>query len=297
MRPFACAAMLAACVLPSTVAAETLTNASVVTLVKAGLGDDAVIAKIKATPGQFDLSSDQLIALKQQGVPSAVIAAMVTAGSPAVTGAAALSADSPDWRVPHPSGIYLLADGGTPARMRRIDPTTANQTKTGGMLGYALTAGIASIKMKSVIPNAHARVQSMTRRPDFFFYFDEANASLSRGANTGSWIAGPAATITSPSEFSLVRFDVKDNRREARVGSFNIAGAKSGIMDKDRIPFGYEQVAPGVFKVAPSADLPAGEYGFVYSMTGASGPGMYAAGASTSRVFDFAVVSQEAAAR
>jgi len=280
-------ATLLACALPSAASAETLNNATIVTLVKAGLGDEAVIAKIKATPGQFDLSTDQIIALKQQGVPSGVIAAMLATAS--ATAAPAASIDSPDWRVPHPAGIYLLKGEGAAAAMARIDPTTANQAKTGGMLGYMMTGGLASIKMKSVIPNAHARIHGTAARPEFYFYFDEANSSLSHGANTGSFIAGPAVTITSPNEFSLIRFDVKSNRREARVGSFNIAGSKTGIMDKDRIAFSYDRVAPGVFRVRPDADLTPGEYGFLYSMSAGSGSGLYAGGVMSARVYDFAI--------
>ncbi|WP_028965317.1 hypothetical protein [Sphingomonas phyllosphaerae] len=280
-------AALLACALPTAASAETLNNATVVTLVKAGLGDEAIIAKIKATPGQFDLSTDQIIALKQQGVPSAVIAAMLGTGASAA--AAASSIDSADWRVPHPAGIYLYKGEGDAAQMARIDPTTANQTKTGGMLGYMVTGGLASIKMKSVIPNAHARVSGTKARPDFYFYFDEANTSLSHGANTGSFLAGPAVTTTSPNEFSLIRFDVKENRREARVGSFNIAGSKSGVMDKDRIAFSYDRIAPGVFRVRPDADLAPGEYGFLYSMSAGSTSGLYSGGVMSARVFDFAV--------
>ncbi|WP_343525714.1 hypothetical protein [Sphingomonas sp.] len=261
----------------------------VVTLIRAGLGEEAVIAKIKASPNRFDLGTDQLIALKTQGVPSAVIAAMLSASQEGgVSAKAALSADSPDWRVPHPSGIYLLADWAAEPKMLRLDPTTANQTKTGGMLGYALTAGIAPIKMKSVIPNDHSRIRSTKAKPEFYFFFDEANASLSGGANNGSWLTGPNSTITSPNEFSLVRFDVKKDRREARVGSFNIAGAKSGVMDKDRIAFTYDRVAPGVFRVTPDAPLEAGEYGFLYSVSAGSGPGMFS-NTMTTKVFDFSV--------
>jgi len=36
------------------VAAETLTNATVVSLVQAGLGNEAVIAKIKASDGKYE---------------------------------------------------------------------------------------------------------------------------------------------------------------------------------------------------------------------------------------------------
>ena len=56
-------ALLAACA-SSAVQAETLTNDMVVSLVQAGLGDDAVIAKVKASAGHYALSTDDLIALK-----------------------------------------------------------------------------------------------------------------------------------------------------------------------------------------------------------------------------------------
>ena len=282
--------ILALALAAAPVAAETLTNTSVLSLVQAGVGDDAVIAKIKSSSNQFDLSTDQIIALKQKGVPSNVIAAMLAAsGEGADFSKGALSADSPDWRVPHPSGVYMLNAGET--KMLRIDPTTANQTKTGGMLAYALTAGIASIKMKSVIPNAHARVAAPNGKPTFYFYFDESNASLSNGAATGSWLSGTTASVTSPSEFSLVRFDVKSSRREARVGSFSMAGAKAGVMDKNRIAFAYDRVAPGIFRVTPSEELKPGEYGFLYSITAGSGPGIFGGGVMTARVFDFSIAA------
>ena len=76
----------------------------------------------------------------------------------------------------------------------------------------------------------------------------------------------------------------KSGRREARVGSMNIGGAKSGVMDKDRLAFTYDMVRPGVFRVNPSAALTPGEYGFIYSISGGG-----AAGAATARIFDFSV--------
>jgi hypothetical protein len=58
------------------------------------------------------------------------------------------------------------------------------------------------------------------------------------------------------------------------------SGVKSGISDKARMSFSYEDVAPGVFKVTPSVDLAPGEYGFLHSVTPGAG----------ARVFDFAVL-------
>lgn len=273
--------------LPLSVRAETLTNQSVIDLIKAGMGDEVVIAKIKVSPARFDLSTDQIIALKQKGVSGPVLAAMIGAPTTPVSAAAAYSADSPDPMVPHPSGVYMLQPEPAPGRMDRINPTTSNQTKTGGFLGYALTGGIASMSFKAVIPNRSARVFTATTNPVFFFYFDQTNTNLSSGGGFNAMF-GPGAAITSPSEFSLVRFESKENRRETKVGKFNIGGAKSGVMDKDRIPFEYDQVTPGVFRVRPSNDLIPGEYGFLYSVSG-GGVGMSGAGGMMARIFDFSI--------
>jgi hypothetical protein len=172
--------------------------------------------------------------------------------------------------------------------MMVIDPTTSNQTKTGGFLGYALTGGIASMSFKTIVPKAHARIVSERPRPVFYFYFDQSARSLSGGGASSIWLAG---AVTSPSEFSLVRFNVKQDRREAKVGKFNIGGAKAGVMDEDRIPFSYTAVSPGVFEVKPDVDLPAGEYGFLYSVSTGGGVGLAGVGAMTSKIFDFSVGS------
>jgi hypothetical protein len=58
-------------------APTTLTNASVVKLVRAGFREKTVIAIINARPVTFDLSPDRLIELKKGGVPERVILAMI----------------------------------------------------------------------------------------------------------------------------------------------------------------------------------------------------------------------------
>ena len=245
------------------------------------------MAKIDATAARFDVTTDQLIALKNAGVPSAVIAAMIAkSNAPTVSDSATVSMDSPDPMVPHASGVYLLADWLDEPKMQFIDATTTNQTKTGGFLGYALTGGIASMSFKTVIPQPSARTVTRKLRPTFYFYFDEANSSLSNRGGGNFWMAG---AVTSPAEFSLVKFDVKKDRREAKVGKFNIGGAKAGVMSKDQIAFDYERLAPGVFRVQPTVELEPGEYGFLYSSQTGGGVGMASVGAQTSRIFDFSV--------
>jgi hypothetical protein len=58
-------------------APTTLTNASVVKLVRAGFKEKTLVAIINARPVSFDLSPDRLIELKKGGVPERVILAML----------------------------------------------------------------------------------------------------------------------------------------------------------------------------------------------------------------------------
>lgn len=80
----------------------------------------------------------------------------------------------------------------------------------------------------------------------------------------------------------------KKERREARVGSLNIAGSKTGVMDKDRIPFTYERISTYVYKITPNEDLAPGEYGFLFALVGGAGPGL-SGGVAGARVFDFTI--------
>jgi hypothetical protein len=63
-------------------ASEVLTNADILRMVEAKLGDDIIIAKIKGSPSNFDTSIDAILKLKAAGASDAVIHAMVDA-SPA----------------------------------------------------------------------------------------------------------------------------------------------------------------------------------------------------------------------
>jgi hypothetical protein len=260
----------------SAVRSGSLTVAEIVALNDAQVGDDAIVAKIKASGARFDLSTDEMIALRKRGLSGQVLAAMVSTAS--ANGAADVSPDSPDPNVAHAPGVYALVSRQAGQKMARIDPTASSQMKTGGILGYALTGGIASMSMKVSIPGPTARTK-VGSAPVFYFFFDESRA----GASTSSFM-GSAFLASSPNEFNLVRLERKSDRRETKVGKVNLGGMKAGVMDKDRVPFSYDLVRPGVYKVTVSAALPSGEYGFLYSL-----PGAGTNGAASARIFDFAV--------
>jgi hypothetical protein len=264
-------------------AIEVVTNETVLKLIGAGLPDQAIIAKIRSSKTNFDLSTDRLIELKTKGVSGPVLAAML---EPAPQAAPEFSADSPDPALPHYPGVYMF--GAKDNKMTRMMATSSNQAKTGGIIGYALTMGIASASVKATIPGASAKVQTANPRPVFYLFFDESVPRAMQGSGSSTWTTGNGAITTSPEELSLVRFMEKENAREARVGSMNIAGAKQGVMDKDRIAFESAEVRPGVFKVTPSENLEPGEYGFIQALTGGNVSG--GGGAMTARVFDFGVL-------
>jgi tetratricopeptide (TPR) repeat protein len=77
--------------IPTSYAAEILTNDAVVSMVKAGLGEEIILNKIKNSQAQFDLSAQGLVRLKESGVSEVVIKAMMEASAPP----AALEAKSP----------------------------------------------------------------------------------------------------------------------------------------------------------------------------------------------------------
>ena len=292
MRKFYFSAAMVGLLFATPASAETLTNEQIVRMAAAGLGDQVLIAKIKASDNKFDTSTDGLLALRKKGVSNAVIAAMIAADAAAPGTAAVafrpaepvvpvrtLSADSPDPNVPHPLGIYLLADWRSPTRMVAIEPVTSERTKSGNLVAYLLTGGLAKRSRKALIHDAEARVRTPRRRPIFFFFLrDGRSAEQGQGA---FWNAGSAV---SPGDFSLIRFDVDKDARKVKIGSSNIMGSRSGVTEKARIPFISLQVSPGVYSVQPENALENGEYGFLYSpSTDGAGQGQRV------RIFDFSV--------
>lgn len=259
------------------VCAETLANDDIIALNKAGLGDEAIVAKIKASDANYDLTTSQLIALKNAGISGPVIAAMLSASAPK---AVPLSMDAADPMQPHVAGVYVLRD--PDHRMEKMDPTATNQAKTGGHIGHLMTFGISTMSIKAAIPGESAHVKVPAGKPVFYFFFDESNGA---GPASSTFASGTNAVVTSPSEFTLIRLNRKDGRREAQVGSKNIGGRKSGVMDHDRIDFDYQLIRPGVYKGVVQEPLKPGEYGFIYAISGNG-----ADGAMTARVYDFAVL-------
>jgi len=253
---------------------EMLTNNSVIEMVSVQLPEEVIITKIQTSPAKFDLSISALGELNRKGVPPAVVKAMMAPRPQGVAAAANANPDDPN--AVHEFGIYLYSTKSSGKKMTLLEPTVYTQSKSGGMLASAMTYGIAKMKWKAVVRGGKANVRTSDASGVFYFYFEETRASLSH-SNAGT---------STPNEYTLLRFDVKGEARETTVMTGNAWGTSSGTDDKANVPFTFEKLRPGVYKVVPNAPLEPGEYGFI----GASSGGAFGAGAvSANRVFDFGI--------
>jgi len=243
-------------------AQQTMNNDAVIKLVKAGLSDDLIVSTINASPASFDTSADGLIALKTAGVSDKVVGAIVMKASGAAATAATSSSAAPIAQNPddpmalHEAGIYAFNEKAADHKMTMLEPSVYGQGKTGGVFTSAMTYGIAKAKMKAIIRGAHSNARVTDPQTTFYFYFEQQGAGLS---NASSFFGG----TSTPNEYTLLRFDVKDSTRETVIGKFNAFGSSSGNDDKAIVPFTYTKLKPGIYKVTLSAPLQKGEYGFV----------------------------------
>ena len=153
-------------------AQESLTNAAIIKMVKAGLSEDIIVSMVKSQPAQYSVSPDQLIGLKSAGVSDKIVAVIVeksasgsAPGAPTASGATPLAGtvaagDPNDPLASHDSGIYLYAkERNGEYKLTVLEQAAYQGSKTGGLLGSALTYGIKKAKMKAVIPGRHASIR------------------------------------------------------------------------------------------------------------------------------------------
>ena len=270
---------------------ETLTNAKIVELVRLGLGETLIVEKIRQSECQCDTSAVALGKLKAAKVPDAVIMAMMnpSSGGYSESQQSNRRPENPGRPIPKSSendsvslapsekalrqiaepGIYLFENG----KMQLIEPTVYSGSKT-SFLGTALTYGIKKTKIRAVIRGKSANTQVTSRRPEFYFVFSREYS------NSGAVMTGFGGySATSPAEFIMISMVVKENSREATLGSIGAFSASTGAADKDIREYSFEKLKPGTYKVVPKIDLATGEYCFYYAGNGGAG----------SKVFDFSV--------
>ena len=230
-------------------AQETLTNDSVIGMVKAGLPESVVVQKIRSTPAaarKLDTSSDGLIKLKRAGVPDKVIEAMLaepgaaTAAAPAT--AAPTAAASTDPKIAH-----VRAGGETV-----LKPTNGSKEISAGPF--------VGSRQEVVLPAVKADYRITEREPVF-------------------------STPQAPQQWILAR--LKPGKRDRNLpmsknDGWGWGGAtfRDGVDPKYAVKLVAETGPGGLTRLRPESPLAPGEYGFVAVTRGQ--PNMV-------EVFDFGV--------
>lgn len=236
----------------TSLAQEVLTNDSVIQMIKAGLPEAVVIAKIKSTATKFDLKTDSLVSLKKAGVSDKVLEAMVAAGSGSAPTTGAMPAPPAPamaaGALKNTDVIYQLVGG----KYVEMFATSAN-----------LETNMAFFQSKSevVLEGKKAQYRTTDKQPVFLSTYSSTDAPLVR-LKQGD--------------------DHNDRNLKIGSGAFMPFGGtqKMGVRNEDKIPVTIERDPRGFYKVTPSAALPPGEYGFILA-TGF--------GAGSGKVYDFGV--------
>jgi hypothetical protein len=228
---------------PGVSAQETLTNEAIVKMVKAGLSESTIISLIQQQPGNYSTKIADLMALKEAGVPNAVIDAMVAKASgqqPASSQAA--PAQSSSQPAPDPSGVPPVTEVGVYYKKGdqwvELLPEVVNW-RTGGVLKTFATAGLVKGDVNGVIQGPSSR-NAVKTPVEILIY------------------AAEGVAIT---EYQLLRLRQKSDRREFRTITGGVLHASGGAT-RDLIPFEGKKIAPRMWTVI-LPNLGPGEYGFL----------------------------------
>jgi hypothetical protein len=208
-------------------------------MVKAGLGDDLIVSMIVSQVCAFSLKSDDLIALKQAGVPEKVLAAMLKkASTPGAANPAGAGPATPVSATANPVsevGVYFFKNNAWTEMM----PEVVNW-KTGGVMKSIATVGVVKGDVNGRIAGAHART-TVSRDVRILIYTPEGTA------------------IT---EYQLLKLREKDNAREFRTvtgGVFHVSGGAN----RDLQPLEHKKIAPRTYELILPPSAASGEYGIL----------------------------------
>ncbi len=227
--------MTVAAAIPTS-AQTPLTNADVVEMLRAGLPDSVIVAKIRTSPSRFDVGTDALVALTRAGASERVLEAVVaatassaspppSAPSPAMPGAPGIPG------MPSLPGAMGLMGGAVfhvaGGQQRELPPSAGQLTFSETLFGQ---------RQEMVFPGRRARYRIPDRRPVF---------------------------LSTAGELLLVRLrpgTVLEDRN-LETGSSNMLFSQSGIRERIRVI--VERDPRGGVRITPAEPLAPGEYGLV----------------------------------
>jgi hypothetical protein len=273
---FLCVLAISADAQDSSLMKKRFTNQDVIEMVKMGLSEDVIIAKIRSASAagsdvlSLDTSLGGLKALKEASVPDSVIKVMInpSAAPTIVAGATPMTIDP---NLPPPEvGVYWK-DG---TKFTLLQGQAVTNTKAGGRAGSFFTDGMRNQHWDATIQGPVSKNVVKDRRPLFYLYVPDGSDS---------------------SDYVLISLNKKSDRREFQIGSFGgITGGKSGVKRDKELQFHADHVGIRMYKITLDSDLKPGEYAFFMgtgqgnTMSGAHG-GNRSGGSASGRVYDFSI--------
>ena len=257
MRSFALC-LLALTVTVSHAQQAALNNDAVVKLAKSGVGDELVVATINAQPGNYSLTTDDMLALKKAGVSDKVIGAMIVkANAPAAAPAAAPAgpaAANPAVAGVDEVGVYYKDRSG---KWVPMSPEIVNY-KSGGALKSFATNGIIKQDRNGHIEGETGKI-AVTKPVDFLFYVSEGTAA---------------------EEYILLKLRPSNGKsREFRSQTGGVIHSSTGAT-RDNVEFTPIKIAPRMYQISLPTSATTGEYGIlppgaITSTNAASGGKIY----------------------
>ena len=233
--------------------ARGLTADDVIKLAQAGLSEDIIIQQIKKSGRAFDLSTDQLIALKTAKVSDRVVEVMLNPSKadapappppappppviskPATPVPVVVKQPPVEPALPTEVGVYARKQG------RWVDvPPEIVYWKTGGVLKTIATAGIRH---------------------------GDVNGHVSGGSSHTAFANPIELLIVAPegavlAEYQLLHLHSNKDNREFRTVTGGVLHSQSGSQ-RDQVSFDGKKIASRVYELAFPAAAEPGEYGIL----------------------------------
>lgn len=123
---------------------ETLKNQEIVDMLRVGLSSTVIITKIRSSRTQFDLSTKELIKLKDAGVTNEILEAMQgysdssevpmrpASMPPLMTASSPPGPDPNDPLTPREVGIYLFTSKDGQKALIELEPSAVTRNRSGG---------------------------------------------------------------------------------------------------------------------------------------------------------------------
>jgi hypothetical protein len=241
-------------------------NDDIVRMAKAGLGDDVLVQTIQLQPGRYDVTPDDLIALKSAGLSDRVLAAMQAHGAPgAAHGSAPGDPERPTLR-PYSDAARSPYPGTLPAGVDEIGVYYRLPPPRSAGLGTHQAADAnaawAELKTERVVFKSGGAAKSILTHgivsKDMNGHLDGPKSSLVLPTGVQILIYAPAGTDAN--EYAFLRLREHKDNREFRTLTGGVFHSESGA-DRDEVQFDPHKLAPQLYTFTVPIDIEKGEYG------------------------------------